>query len=157
MYNTGLMIIISKEQIIKQDFTPISDYIGVAESTDVRHFSHTLHLQVDGYNFDPRELYMIPEVIAYFRTMLSKYPQVFYFLDKSMWGLVFLCGCVDVKAIAKDDARIKTVAFKIDKEQLQEVLKRNAYYKYLGNEVDLQRHIEDLDKFILSLGQLYKS
>lgn len=42
---------------------------------------NSLLLSYMGYDNDPREVFMIPEIITYFRKVFSKYPEVFYFLE----------------------------------------------------------------------------
>jgi hypothetical protein len=57
-----------------------------------RKFAHRIHLCVDGYNDDPRELSEIPEVVTLFRHIDDAWPYALHFfaLDDHSLDVVFM-------------------------------------------------------------------
>ena len=57
-----------------------------------RKFAHRIHLCVDGYNDDPRELSEIPEVVTLFRHIDEAWPYALHFfaLDDHSLDVVFM-------------------------------------------------------------------
>jgi hypothetical protein len=58
---------------------------------------------VDGFNDRPEEVYAIPEVRRFYRTLLRRWPAWFYFADLRTESLVMMTACVldDFDAVAR--------------------------------------------------------
>jgi len=73
-------------------------------------FQARLLIEVSGYDDDPRELYVIPEVRAYFQALSEKWPYWLYFLipDPNLYQLLFGLHCTigDVRPEPNGQTRI---------------------------------------------------
>lgn len=58
---------------------------------------------VDGFNDRPEEIYAIPEVRRFYRTLLRRWPAWFYFADLRTEGLLMMTACCidDFEATAR--------------------------------------------------------
>lgn len=95
-----------KRMIVEKDTELVGHWVNSLLSTPMNMVEKCVFvLNYDGFNDDPRELYEIPETIAYTKEILKKYPELFYFLeeDTQKWMLLSLNSpkVVEVKGIDK--------------------------------------------------------
>ncbi len=77
-----------------------------------------------GYEDDPRSVWEIPEVVAYIRQALAKYPTFIARLDLESQRVIRFCICWDTSTVAVDGNRVvNPMAFD---EQGEFVLTRNV-------------------------------
>ena len=76
---------------------------------NVRRYKGSLIIQVDGYEDDPRELFEIPEVRAFFRGLVQAWPHFLWFAHRGVGsvGLLLALLC-DVRLIRNPNGSIGT-------------------------------------------------
>lgn len=89
--NEGDLIILEvhKETI---DSNRFENHLKEIKLYEERGFRSNMAFTVSGYDTDPRELWAIPEVKKWFRSLYKKVPYLFYFLSEENYGIntVFL-------------------------------------------------------------------
>ena len=150
MSGFNYLVILDKSIIHRKDLSPFTRIITRAECSNVALYKHTITAQVDGYNKDSRELYEIPEVVEYFRLLITEHPEVFYFLNKNSWLIVFLCSCVDIVTVGADNGGSKQVGFRFNQDRVSALVKGNCFYEHITTKQELKSHIDEIEAFILS-------
>lgn len=71
----------------------VETYLREFEKYGKRKMRSQVMLVFDGYDFDPRELYQIPEVRKWVNRLLTNVPHLFYFLTPENYNIriVYLC------------------------------------------------------------------
>lgn len=65
----------------------------LADGETVHRFKGRVHLIFDGYDYDPRELWVIPEVHAYVRGLDAEFPYWLWFMAPDDPALLLLVAC----------------------------------------------------------------
>jgi hypothetical protein len=79
--------------------------MSISDQPDfVRQFADRMTFIFEGYDLDAREIYQIPECVAFFRELSAQWPFFFHFLEKTKltFGLLFQLLC-DVEVVAVGD------------------------------------------------------
>lgn len=79
--------------------------LSISDQPDfVRQFVDRMTFIFEGYDLDAREIYQIPECVAFFRKLSAQWPFWFHFLEKTnvTFGLLFQLLC-DVEVVAVGD------------------------------------------------------
>lgn len=79
--------------IVNFDFSHISAWCDSLVSLKKEELKGSIFkLSYGGYDFDPREVYEIPEAVKFTKKMIDLYPELFYFLDidSQKWILLSL-------------------------------------------------------------------
>lgn len=82
----------------------------LTDSADnVRRYRESVAYSVSGYDHDPRELYEIPEVRAFFRALTAQWPHWFWFLMRGQCQIgMLICLLCDVERAYTSKGRIGT-------------------------------------------------
>ncbi|MBW6492356.1 MAG: chlororespiratory reduction 6 domain-containing protein [Lentimicrobium sp.] len=90
-----LNITISKEEVVRKDFTGPMNLLGQLTSniTFIKYFRERVDISFDGYNQTAEELWEIPEVRDYVVELDSQFPYWLYFLSKNGGGLFVIIKC----------------------------------------------------------------
>lgn len=90
--------------LIANTFSRLTTLSKSPEST--RYFADSVMFSIDGYNSDPRELFEIPEVVAFIRKIDESWPLWFHFLEKKHGSIqALLMLLIGAKAVRRDDGR----------------------------------------------------
>lgn len=83
---------VSKSEIINRDFKRIKKNLEILKIAG-KNAKGKLFLTFDGYENDVREIYMIPEIRKYVKTIWEEYEYIFYFLTSfdNNKAIVFAC------------------------------------------------------------------
>jgi hypothetical protein len=144
-----IMLMFSRRQVETCDVDePLELLRSLTADRDVAiEFCGRTSLVVDGYNDDPRELFEIPEVRAYFKRLDQVWPYWFFFLSQADESIKLLesCLCETIEVVPGVTS--------IDLEQLERSLARHfAAMHRLGEELDLPEEIrEDVAEGIISM------
>lgn len=119
-----LNIIISKEEVIKKDFTGPMNLLSQLESdiTLMKYFRERVDISFDGYNETRWELWEIIEVRNYVVELDLQFPYWLYFLTKNGGGL-----CVIIKCFLFPYLRPES-EIRINGERLQKYLEQRGFY-----------------------------
>lgn len=80
-----------------------------------------LNFAWDGYDRDPRELFEIPEVVAYIEDLNKRWPYALYFLSREGHGLHAMYGCLTgARMVGAPKGRTAQIA--IDPERRRDLL-----------------------------------
>ena len=82
---------------------------------------NSLALSFMGYDHDPREVYMIPEIRNYLRTLFEKVPELFYFINIQSYTFAILMNAIFInkEEVDRADAAILDYAKSIsDNEEV---------------------------------------
>lgn len=99
-------------------------------------YANSLAIEVAGYDEDPRELYEIPDVRAFFAALTTAWPYWLHFLEKDHDALhVLLCQIVETKVVGRASGQVS--ARIQDLQELHTTLNRlfdamNALYDMHG-------------------------
>jgi hypothetical protein len=90
-----LTITISRKEIEARDTSSICATLDrlLEDEETISHFFEKVELGVSGYDNDPRELWDIPEVKAFFLQLDNRFPYWFFFLTKFGSGLKVIAFC----------------------------------------------------------------
>ena len=94
-----------------------------------KEFRSRLLITFNGYHDDPREVYQIPEIRKWVRSVYKQVPHLFYFLAPELEGMkpIFLCIANEIYSLAVDNnprlASIVVEADKLVKELILNALK----------------------------------
>lgn len=82
----------SKREVVKRDFKRIEKSLEILKKAG-KDAKGKLYLTFDGYNNDVREIYMIPEIRTFVKTIWEKYKYIFYFLTvfDNNRSIIFAC------------------------------------------------------------------
>lgn len=82
----------SKDEVINRDFKRIRKNLDILKMAG-KSAKGKLFLAFDGYENDIREIYMIPEIRRYVKTIWEEYKYIFYFLTSfdNNKAIVFAC------------------------------------------------------------------
>ncbi|GFZ32728.1 hypothetical protein CSC2_32540 [Clostridium zeae] len=90
------LMILNKNYIEALDLQEIDKMLNVFKRTGIKKYKNNIVFQIDGYNDDPREIFEIPEIKAFFKKVFDKYPYMLYFLSNinsnDAWVLACLCN-----------------------------------------------------------------
>lgn len=97
---------------------------------------------ISGYDYDPRELYEIKEVVDWIRKLVDKVPYIFYYVEHSSWAFMQCCIADKVTSVSK-------IGDKID---VHEATRR----MFMGEEIPiyqnyLQAKNEKIEKILRSI------
>ena len=90
-----LSFTISKEEILKKDFTGSMNILEQLTSniSVTKYFRERVDIFFDGYNETSSELWEIPEVRDYVAELDAKFPYWLFFLSKNGHGLLVVLKC----------------------------------------------------------------
>ncbi|GFP77723.1 chlororespiratory reduction 6 domain-containing protein [Clostridium fungisolvens] len=90
------LMILNKSYIEALDLQEIDKMLNVFKRHGIKKYRNNIVFQIDGYNDDPREIFEIPEIKAFFKKVFDKYPYMLYFLSNinsnDAWVLACLCN-----------------------------------------------------------------
>ncbi|MBK1812456.1 chlororespiratory reduction 6 domain-containing protein [Clostridium sp. YIM B02505] len=90
------IMILNKSYIEALDLQEIDRMLTVFKRDGVKKYKNNIVFQVDGYDDDPREIFEIPEIKAFYKKVFDKYPYMLYFLSNvnsnDAWVLACLCN-----------------------------------------------------------------
>jgi hypothetical protein len=88
----GYLVSIPKEDVAGMSLANLDDYLKIAmDSTVTRQELHSLELTIGGYDGDSRELYEIPEVVAWMRHVQAQRKSITYWLTPGSLFMFILC------------------------------------------------------------------
>jgi hypothetical protein len=87
----AVRITISREAIEHCDPEPVAQILESYLPELTEQNRNRVQFEVAGYTEDPRELYEIPQVRAYFQALFRRYSGLFYWMDTGSGMLLFLC------------------------------------------------------------------
>ena len=94
--NTTILYKFNRESIESKDFTKFLALWNPAALPEVPHlrkYLNTFDFYVSGYDDDPRELFVIPKVRAFFREFNDKWPFWFFACNLDMPSLLTMTLC----------------------------------------------------------------
>lgn len=144
-----VILMFSRRQIETCDVDePLQFLRSLTAGRDVAiEYSGRISLMVDGYNDDPRELFEIPKVRAYFKRLDQAWPNWFFFLSQIDESIKLLESCLC------DTIEVVPGVTSLDIDQLERALARHfgAMYR-LGEELKLPEEMcEEVAEGIISL------
>lgn len=106
----------SRDRVERGDFP---HFLGVYGTDSLPHgrelaaMMNRLVLAVDGYNDDPREVYLIREVRRFFASLNQEWPYLLYFanLDTENFQTVVLCLLPSIATIKRDGSAVAGVEY----------------------------------------------
>lgn len=106
----------SRDRVECGDFSHFLSTFGVDRLPDGRALAammNRLILAVDGYNDDPREVYLIPEVRRFFDSLNQEWPHLLYFanLDTENFQSVVMCLLPSIATIKRDGSAVAGVEY----------------------------------------------
>lgn len=103
---------ISRETVEEYDISSLKDWNNaILKNKEARDCIYLLN--INGYDDDPRELYEIPEVVAFIRKAILKNPELFYFLDEESKDWITLCFAGGKVITVGNDPSEKKVSFDV--------------------------------------------
>lgn len=142
--STVTLMTINRRFVERLDLKEIDDVIAYFNKKGVKNFKGKIVLQVDGYNDDPREVFEIPEIKAFYSNVFAKYPYLIYFLSdfqgSDAWVLACLCHSYQTNTVA--GARNTTLKMKFDD---------NLLFYLIDKTVQFMRNIGESQRSILEL------
>ncbi len=122
--NLAMLVSSPKEYILEKRMDYINSFSDVVlNNKNLQKGQY--YLKVEGYDNDPRELYMIPEVVAYFKAFLSYKPSIFVYVcedSQTLMLLMIASKLVDYSNSSKENKRVALDKL-VTKEFLATVLK----------------------------------
>lgn len=116
-----------------------------SDSKNIHLFHGWLSFSVNGYGDDDRELFQIPEVCDYFKSLSASFPFLFYFLNLEQPTLAVVMNCVSDAEYPT--ARDGTVYVQVDGDKLQRfVLQQFGGLNKLFADHDLDRRFPKLNR-----------
>lgn len=114
-------LVLSRQQAESwETHEPIEFLQHLVSSTDAAlELMGRVTLVVDGYNDDPRELFEVPEVRRYFKTLDEKWPYWFFFLSQAEDSIQMLESCLC------DTVEVVPGVASLDLEQMEHYLSRH--------------------------------
>lgn len=85
---------VSKKEILNKDYKRVLEILETFEKTG-KHGRNKLLLNIDGYNDDPRELYMIPEVREFIQGIWKQCKFFLYFVTDIGGTRDVFVGCLN--------------------------------------------------------------
>jgi len=116
-----VILMFSRRQVETCDVDePLQFLLSLTAGRDVAiEYSGRISLVVDGYNDDPRELFEIPKVRAYFKRLDLAWPNWFFFLSQADESIKLLESCLC------DTIEVVPGVTSIDLDQLERSLARH--------------------------------
>jgi Uncharacterized conserved protein len=78
----------------RMDLCEIDQMIETFKKEGYKKFKSKLVIEIDGYNDDPREIYEIPDISAFYMKVFSKYPYLLYFLSPVHGNDEYILACM---------------------------------------------------------------
>jgi hypothetical protein len=109
---TIVIMTLNRKHIERLDLKEVNQMMDVFRKKGLRSFKGRVVLEVDGYEDDPREIFEIPEIKAFYRRVFQKYPHLIYFLSpvngSDAWILACLCDTYQtIKAAGAENVTLK--------------------------------------------------
>jgi len=82
-------IMVSREEIVSEDVSRVREILNTSVPTLVERNRNRVTIMVNGYNDDPRELFLINEVRKWFHHLFDAVPELFFWMDMSRPWLTF--------------------------------------------------------------------
>lgn len=138
------LMILNKSYIEALDLQEIDKMLNVFKRHGIKKYRNNIVFQIDGYNDDPREIFEIPEIKAFFKKVFDKYPYMLYFLSdinaNDAWVLACLCNKHQTCSIV--GKRNIDLKMQFDNNLLSQILNQTVAY---------MRQIHENSKSILKL------
>lgn len=151
--NENLIMLVSspKEYILEKRMDYINSFSDVIlNNKNLQKGQY--YLKVEGYDNDPRELYMIPEVVAYFKAFLSYKPSIFAYVcedSQTLMLLMIASKLVDYSNSNKENKRIA-----LDKIVTKEFLATVVKDLMKNNEIGIKTFdTPEIDDFLNKMQQ----
>lgn len=123
-YDTVLVLAISKRFVEQSDVKDVLAFLNQLTESREAVFAcrDRLVLSFEGYDYDPREIYTIPEVVQYFRLLNSEWPYWAWFCAKGIHqARTIIALLADARVVTTYAGR---AAVSIDPQQLAAVTAR---------------------------------
>ena len=90
-----IVLVIERAQVERQDTGELlKALLPMALTAEtVREFAGRLQVVFDGYNDDPRETYLVPEIRQFIATVTQSFPYWFHFCDKTDDSMFVIMMC----------------------------------------------------------------
>jgi len=82
------------------DVEEIVTFFENIKATKSYYRGHVL-FSISGYDYDPRELYEIKEVVDWIRKLVARVPYIFYYVEHSSWAFMQCCIARRVTSVSK--------------------------------------------------------
>lgn len=146
-----VLLNVSRDEIEQQDISGFTTLLNrlIINDDMIKKTRGKISFVIDGYNFDEREIYEIPEVRAWVKKLVPNFKYWGYFLNmdayiKDKAGLKFLFACyVDIKIVNKDKIQ-KNISFNFDPDQAIEFLEK--LFEWLNDFTEKYKISEDINK-----------
>lgn len=93
----------------------------MADQDSLVTYRESLDFNWHGYDRDPRELFEIPEVVAFVEDLNARWPYALYFLSREGYGLQIMQSCLARAEIVRQ-ARDGVARIRIDQERMSSLL-----------------------------------
>ncbi len=94
------------QQIINRDISSVSENLRILRS-DIKNSCGKLIILFDGYDYDEREVYEIPEIREYVKKLFSSNEDLFYYLSAIENNSNMLLACLsDFEKIRRNESTI---------------------------------------------------
>jgi hypothetical protein len=124
------IMLLNRSYIEALDLQEIDKMLKVIKKHGIKKYKNNIVFQIDGYNDDPREIYEIPEIKAFYKKVFEKYPYMLYFLSNinsnDAWVLACLCNKHQTSSIVgKKEVNLK---MQFDNNVLIQILNQTIAY-----------------------------
>ncbi|WP_139902945.1 hypothetical protein [Clostridium thermarum] len=128
--STLLFLTIDRKAIETSNIKDMEDTIKYFIKNGVKNYKNKLVIQVDGYDDDPREIFEIPAVKAYYTKVFAKFPHLLYFLspyqNSDAW--VLCCLCDSYQITNKAGAQDMNLKMKFDDSLINYLIDRTVFF-----------------------------
>lgn len=137
---------VSKREIISKNFERLRKSLEVLKKAG-KDAKGKLYLTFEGYEDDKREIYMIPEIRDFVRSIWEEYKYLFYFLTSFDNNKAIIFACInDFKAYQNNNTGITGLKIVYDEEVKLQTITAMTDFGITINDVDGARR--ELFKFI---------
>lgn len=132
---------ISAEEIAKKDIKPFIDRFGSlasASADEILRMCDSLVVSVHGYDLDTRELYLVPEVRAYFKELVSWWPYWLFVgkVEADSFAIPLLCLTESLDSVTVDGRSEVSALFDV-KEMADLLIELFPWMNQLCDKADL--------------------
>ena len=104
-----LLLTIDRAELDESDRRAIQWLNGLLASKQVAMESKgRLWIAIDGFNEDPRELFLIPEVCEFYRRIHAEWPYWFFFVGDYDWAIQVIAKCIVPPDHERNDGSVLT-------------------------------------------------
>lgn len=137
---------VSKREIISKNFERLRKSLEVLKKAG-KDAKGKLYLTFEGYEDDKREIYMIPEIRDFVKSIWEEYKFLFYFLTSFDNNKAIIFACInDFKAYQNNNTGITGLKIVYDEEVKLQTITAMTEFGITINDVDGARR--ELFKFI---------